>query len=129
MNVRVRAILAAAALAAAIAPLGARAASGNIASLDLATRQYDPATAGQYEGRLRLRITPDGVVAGSFMNTEGSITTVIGGLTGTKIWIDLAAGSPGLQRLFRGTLTGGKLRATAPHGIDTWILEGTPYPR
>jgi hypothetical protein len=129
MDMRAGFAAAAVALAAAIGPAPVPAATATPATLDLQTRQYDPMQAGEYDGRLRLRIGAGGTVSGWFMNTEGAITTVTGGIDGTTIWIDLAAGSPSLLRFFRGTLVEGKLQATAPHGIDTWILEGKPVAR
>lgn len=99
------------------------------ATLVLNTRQFDPQSAGEYDGRLRLHVASDGVVSGTFMNTEGGVSDVTGGLTGTKIWLDLAAGSASLRRYFTGTLVDGTLHATARHGPSTWILEGTPAQR
>jgi hypothetical protein len=80
--------------------------------------------AGEYDGRLRIRITPDGILNGSFMDTEGHISDVTGGLDGTKVWIDLGHASPG-QHYFNGTLIDGKLEAGATRGMHTWKLEGT----
>jgi hypothetical protein len=114
------------ALTAAFAPLPTVAAGGDVASYDLATRQFDPLSAGEYDGRLRIRITSDGIVGGTFMTTEGALSNVTGGLNGTKIWLQLGDHTP-LERTFQGTLVDGKLTATAMgRGLHSWTLEGTP---
>jgi len=129
MKTRAIAALSVLALTAAFAPLPTIAAGGNVVSYDLTTRQYDPLRAGEYDGRLRIRITPDGIVGGTFMTTEGTLSSVIGGLTGTKIWLQLGESTP-LERTFQGTLVDGKLTATAMgRGLHSWTLEGTPTSR
>jgi len=120
-----RAFLTALALTAA-AGSGAAGAAGQTAAYLLNTRQFDPASGGEYDGRLRLRITPDGIVSGTFMTTEGRITTVTGSLTGMQIRLDLDADSPGLRRYFSGTFVDGKRDASARHGLGRWVLEGRP---
>jgi hypothetical protein len=126
MKTRAIAALAVLALTAAFAPLPTLAADGNAVSYNLATRQFDPMTAGEYDGRLRLRITPDGIVSGTFLTSEGKLTGVSGGLSGTKIWLQLGDRGP-IGRIFEGTLVDGKLTASASgHGLHSWTLEGTP---
>ncbi len=119
-------VLTAAAMLAATTGTATIARADTATSLVLKTRQFDRSSAGEYDGLLRLQIRPDGAISGTFMNTEGNIATVWGGLKGTAIWLDLAADSPSLRRYFTGTLIDGKLEASAPHGLDTWTLEGTP---
>ncbi len=126
MKTGVLATLSVLALAAAIAPIPTLAADKNAASYDLATRRFDPMAAGEFDGRMRLRVTSDGIVSGTFMNTEGKISHVIGGLTGTKIWLQIGDHRAVRQLTYNGTLIDGKLNVTAPHGLHTWILEGTP---
>ena len=93
MKARAIATLSVLALSTAFASLNALPATGTTVSYDLATREYDMMSAGEYDGRLQLRITPDGIVSGTFMNTEGRISDVTGGLTGTKIWIRIGNSS------------------------------------
>jgi hypothetical protein len=127
MKARAIATLSVLALAAAIAPLPGHAASGTVVNYDLKTREVDLMSAGEYDGRLRLRIAPDGIVGGTFMNTEGRTSFITGGLDGTKIWLDLGNSSAIGHRTYNGTLIDGKLEATAPgRGLHTWTLEGTP---
>jgi hypothetical protein len=118
--------LAALVLATTLQPIAVRAETATTQNLDLTTRQFDVMSAGEFEGRLRMRITPDGIVAGTFMDSEGGLSSIIGGLDGTKIWIDLGNAAPTSQHLFNGTLIDGKLEAGAAHGLHTWTLEGTP---
>jgi hypothetical protein len=82
--------------------------------------------AGEYDGRLRMEIRPDGIVGGSFINTEGQTSLITGGIQGTKIWLDLGFASAVGHRTYNGTLVDGKLEATAPgRGFHNWTLEGT----
>ena len=113
------------AVAALVLPAVARADSAQRA-YDFETRQTDELSAGEYDGRLRMRIGSDGIVSGTFTNTEGQFSSIIGGVTGTKIWIDIGNASPTSEHLFNGTFTGDKLLATAPHGLHVWTLEGSP---
>ncbi len=127
MKARAIATLAVLALTAAFAPLTALPASASAMSYDLTTREYSPESAGEYDGRLRLSISDDGIVSGTFMNTEGQIVQVTGGMTGTKIWLLIGNGSRIQNHYFNGTLVDGKLTATAPgNGLHTWTLEGKP---
>jgi hypothetical protein len=126
MKLRAIAALSVLALAAAFAPLPSVAAAGDAVSYDLSTRQFDPLSAGEYDGRLRLRVSADGIVNGTFMTTEGALSNVTGGLNGAKIWLQLGDRTP-LERTFQGTFIDGKLSATAQgHGLHSWTLEGTP---
>jgi hypothetical protein len=128
MKARALAALAVLTLAAAIAPLPARAAAGPTLSYDLVTRETDAVSAGEYDGRMRLRISSDGIVSGTFMNTEGQVTDVTGGMTGTKIWIQIGNSSRiGQRNYFNGTFIDGKLTGQAPTtGRHIWSIEGTP---
>jgi hypothetical protein len=127
---RALAMLPALMLAAALAPATVRAESAP-ATYDLNTRQTDVMSAGEYDGRLKIRISADGIISGTFWDTEGRVSGVNGGLDGTKLWIDLGNASPTSQHLFTGTLVDGKLLASAQHdrGLHTWTLEGAPASR
>ena len=129
MSKRARAAFGAIAFAAVLSPAGSWAATATTTSYDLMTRQTDIVTGGEYDGRLRLRVSPEGIVAGSFVTTEGRISQVSGGIEGSNIWIDLHAGSPGTAGVFSGTLVDGKLLATRTRGMHTWQLEGTAAAR
>jgi hypothetical protein len=126
MKTRALAALSVLAFTAAIAPLTALPSSGDSVSYDLATRQYDPSRGGEYTGRMRLRISPDGIVSGTFMNTEGRVSSVVGGLTGENVWFQIGNAPATRQATFNGTLIDGRLKATAPHGRDRWFFEGVP---
>jgi hypothetical protein len=123
---RLQAIIGTAFLSAALVPVTAFAGTATTGSFDLATRQTDSDAGGEYDGRLRIKISDDGIVAGTFMDTEGMISTVAGGIDDTKIWIDLRAASPGTSGIYNGTFSAGKLVATRFHGTHTLTLEGSP---
>jgi hypothetical protein len=127
MKARAIATLTVLALTAAFAPLTALPATAPAMSYDLNTREYDPISAGEYDGRLRLSISADGIVYGSFMDTEGHISQVTGGMKGEKIWLIIGNGDRLQNHYFNGTLVDGKLLANAPgNGLHTWTLEGKP---
>jgi hypothetical protein len=126
MMTRAIAALSVLAATAALAPLPANAADNFVTNYDLATRQFDPLSPGEYDGRLRIRITSDGIVGGTFLTTEGQLSNVTGGLNGTKIWLPLGDRTP-IGRTFQGTFVDGKLSATAQgRGLHSWTLEGNP---
>ncbi len=120
MKARAIATLSVLALTAAFAPLIGLAASAPAMSYDLNTREYDPISAGEYDGRLRLSISADGIVYGSFMNTEGRLSEVTGGMKGRE---NLAPDrqqrpdpEPLLQRHARGRQARGhRARQRTPH--------------
>jgi hypothetical protein len=73
------------------------------------------------------RSQADGIVSGSFMDTEGQLSQVTGGMKGEKIWLLIGNGARIQNHYFNGTLVDGKLLATAPgNGLRTWTLEGKP---
>lgn len=110
-----------------VAPLTAPAATGPVTNYDLTTRETATMRPGEYDGRLRLQITSDGIVSGTFMTTEGELSDVVGGLNGDKIWLQFERGTIPSHRIFSGTFAGGKLSVTAQGtGLDTWTLRGTP---
>ncbi len=114
-------------LVAAVVPDSAGASTDVQQSYVLSTWQKDVAAGGQYNGLLRLFIQPNGVVSGTMMTTQGDLSQVVGGLNGTKIWLQIGNQSPGLQKTYEGTFVAGKLLATAQGaGLHTWTLEGEP---
>jgi hypothetical protein len=130
MKARVIAALAALALTAAFA-LPALAAPSTTVSYNFNVREYDSLTAGEYQGRMRIRFSPDGIVYGTFLNSEGQVSSVTGGLHGTKIWLQIGNGSFIGRRYFNGTLIDGKIKALAPPTsvFHLWNLEATPISR
>jgi len=129
MKTRMIATLSALALAAALAALPSLAANGGAKVYNLTTRQYDSFSAGEYDGRMRIQVSPGGLIGGTFIDSEGHVANVIGGLTGTKIWLQIGNRSAPRQLTFNGTFVDGKLKAMAPHGLHDWTLEGTPASR
>ncbi|HEV8023176.1 MAG TPA: hypothetical protein VGP41_18015 [Candidatus Lustribacter sp.] len=129
MKARALATLSVLALATAFAPLTVRAASGQAVTYDLTTRETGSMKAGEYQGRLRMTVEANGIITGWFTNTQGSISNVIGGVDGSKIWIQIGdAGMIG-RNFYQGTFVGGKIEATAPNTsrtLNTWSLEATP---
>ena len=120
---RAHSILTTLAMAAILVPATVQSVMAAPAAYDFMTKQTDVMSAGEYDGRLKIRIGDDGIVTGTFWDTEGHFSGVSGGLDGTKLWIDLGSASPTGRHLFTGTLIDGKLVATAPHGLHTWTLE------
>jgi hypothetical protein len=112
-------------LTTALLPASAFAAGAPAVHYDLATRQTDTDAGGEYDGRLRITVSSTGIISGSYIDTEGDISTVAGGLDGTKIWLDMHAASAGTSGIFNGTFSNGKLRATHAHGLHTLTLEGS----
>jgi hypothetical protein len=127
MKTRVIATLSALALAAALAPLTALPATGPTASYNLTTREYDADSAGEFDGRMHLNISSDGIVYGTYMNTEGQTAVISGGVEGTKIWIQIGHGGLIGHNYFDGSLVNGVLEAKARGtGFHLWTLEGKP---
>jgi hypothetical protein len=129
MKLRALVTLSVLALATAFAPLTVQAASGPAVSYDLMTRETGSMKAGEYQGRLRMTVEPNGVITGSFTNTQGSISSVIGGVDGSKIWIQIGTAGMIGRNFYQGTFVDGKIEATAPntsHTLNTWSLEATP---
>jgi hypothetical protein len=112
-------------LAAALAPAAVRAEPAQAVTYDLQTRQTDTWEGGEWDGRLRIQVSPGGIVSGTFMNSNSQISNVVGGLDGSKLWIDLGSAAPTSQRLFWGTFSEGKLVVSAGRGLHAWTVEGT----
>jgi hypothetical protein len=85
-------------------------------TLVLSTKMVHRLRAGEYDGRLRLSVTPNGIISGSYQDGSGGLpSSVVGGVTAGKLWIDIAGTH------FVGTMNG----AT----IDAWssgVAAGAP---
>jgi hypothetical protein len=80
--------------------------------------------AGEYDGVMHLTISPDGTVSGWYRSVDvGTIRTVVGGLDGTKLWLDL-----GGRSLFdiQGTYENGKIVASTFSGDELYTFTATP---
>ncbi len=83
-----------------------------------------PAGAGGYDGTLKLRIDPSGIIDGIYRpNGSGPFVQVSGGLSGDRIWLDLGNGRGGriTGRYRNGWIVGG----TFVHGRP-WDFSATP---
>lgn len=127
MTSKIRSAAAAAALLGAlaipaIAP-AATTATAQTQSYTIPTKLTDRYHAGEYDGLLRLRISPDGIVQGTYQPSDGGILSVTGGL-GAKntIWLDVGNGIRALH--VTGTFENGVLRTTAAiPGPDVYELD------
>lgn len=125
MKARISAALSGLALALALAPLSVSAAARPTQTYDLVTHETDAISPGEIEGRLHISISPDGIVYGTFIDSQGRIQSVSGGLEGTKIWLQI--GQNIIHNSFTGTLIDGVLTAKAPvTGLHEWTLRGEP---
>ncbi len=80
--------------------------------------------AGEYDGVLHLTIEPDGAINGWYREADvGRIRTVIGGLDGNKIWLDLGTGN---SVDLNGTFDGGKITASTYLGDQLYTFTATP---
>jgi hypothetical protein len=116
MTSKIRSAAVAAALLGALAlPASALAATTSTAqtqSYTIPTKLTDRYHAGEYDGLLRLRISPDGIVQGTYQPSDGGIVEVTGGLDGKNdIWLDLGNGIRALH--VTGTFRNGVLQTTA----------------
>ncbi|HEX3464124.1 MAG TPA: hypothetical protein VHS78_08775 [Candidatus Elarobacter sp.] len=115
MTSKIRSAAAAAAMLAALAvPAGAFAAtttSAQTQSYTFPTTLTDRYHAGEYDGLLRLHISPGGIVQGTYQPSDGGIRSVTGGLDGKNIWLDIGGGIHALH--VTGTFQNGVLRTTA----------------
>jgi hypothetical protein len=61
------------------------------ASYTTALTQVAPVSIpGEFDGRLKLTVSPDGIVSGYYIPTdEGSIVPVVGGVQNGKYWMDI----------------------------------------
>jgi hypothetical protein len=129
-----RVLASAAALLSFASPAGAVGRSqDSTVTLNAALVEINPPGAGALEGALVLRISPDGIVEGTYRPVDsGSLRNVTGGLTGNQIWLDI-----GDSRVIHieGTYENGKIVGytyfDGPHvGIDRgpreYRFEATP---
>jgi hypothetical protein len=115
MTSKIRTTAAAAGMLAALAlPASALAATTTTAQTQqytIPTKLTDRYHAGEYDGVLRLRISPDGIVQGTYQPSDGGLVSVTGGLDGRQIWLDVGNGIRALH--LTGTFRNGVLRTTA----------------
>ncbi|HLJ83630.1 MAG TPA: hypothetical protein VKT51_05600 [Candidatus Eremiobacteraceae bacterium] len=110
----------AAVLAMAVTP--ALAASPTTYSTTITQVQPGP-TAGEYDGKLQLSISPDGIISGYYIpEYDGSFVPVTGGEQNGSYWLDIA-GSTDLH-IYGRVDTDGSLVGTATTMPDT-NLDGT----
>jgi hypothetical protein len=86
----------------------------------------NPSAAGQIEGVLRIRITPDGFINGYYRMDDrgGAMRPVVGGLQGERIWLDIGSGFNAMH--VDGTYDNGKIVGYT-HVLAPW--RGDPrYP-
>jgi hypothetical protein len=111
-------------LSGAMLPLGASAMqSSQQYTFDTAIRNDQQA--GEIDGRLTLRVSPDGIVQGEYRNYDvGGLKPVAGGLNGDRIWFTI-----GLENQVRvvGTLRDGVLHGIVQKpGIATITFDSVP---
>jgi hypothetical protein len=120
----IAAIVAAAVLCLPVAAQATPAANGT-RTLVLESRITQLLHAGEIDGRIRITITADGTIQGSYRDEEtGHLSDVIGGVDdGNKVWLEV--GEFGRYH-FTGTLTGTTIDVTAFHDGDDIRLVATP---
>jgi hypothetical protein len=130
-----RTLSAALAAAALSLPLAAHAATTTSAAgapastartLVLSSRLVQDWHAGEIDGRMRLTITPDGIISGYYRSDDGGwISSVQGGVdAANNVWLEVDALDE--RSPFTGTLIGTTIDATAYHGADPLHLIATP---
>jgi len=94
-------------------------------TLVLTSRIVQALRAGEIDGRMRLTISRDGTLTGSYRDEDtGAISDVTGGVdAGNKLWLDIGDGFGRFH--FTGTLTGTTIDASAYHGVDDLHLIAT----
>jgi hypothetical protein len=78
---------------------------------------------GSLDGQLRIRVSPGGIVQGIYRPVDGGIQSVTGGITGNKIWLDLADGG---ALHVTGTLKDGKIVGGALISERDYRFTATP---
>ncbi len=110
-----------------VAPASATPTNGTTPSVTFNTQLIpQDRGAGAYDGVLHLDFAPGGIVNGWFRSDdEGVAHPIMGGLNGTKLWLDL---SPGNIRLFEinGTYVNGKIDGVTFQGDQTYAFTATP---
>ncbi|HKW09548.1 MAG TPA: hypothetical protein VJO33_04160 [Gemmatimonadaceae bacterium] len=71
--------------------VAAAAQSGTSTTYTTALTQVEPVPAsGEFDGRLKLTVTPDGIVSGYYFPMDsGTIVSVVGGERNGKYWMDI----------------------------------------
>jgi hypothetical protein len=100
-----------------------------LATKDMSSLTFDTALApqyygaGEYDGVLYLKFGPHGIVNGWYRPDDvGEPESVIGGLTGNKLWLDL--GRPGLHDI-QATFEGGIIRGGTYLGNQVYSFKAT----
>jgi hypothetical protein len=103
-----RVMAGAAGLALLAAPAGAvQFNSSSTLTFDTSLVQVEPNGAGESDGTLRVRISPDGIVQGYYRPVDsGAFREVTGGVNGDQIWLDI--GDNGTIHI-EGTYQNGKI--------------------
>jgi hypothetical protein len=120
-------ILAAAASAAALSLPLATSAAPTARTLVLESRVMQQMHAGEFDGRMRLVVTSDGIINGTYQDEDtGLLSNVIGGVdpAGNNLWLEV--GGPFARDHFVGTLKGTTIDADAYHGADPYHLIAKP---
>lgn len=112
-------------LAALTLPLASSAAvTSSPQSYVFQTRLIESFHPGEYDGTMRVTVYPDGIVSGTFQDSDGGVRNVTGGLNGTSIWLDIGANHS--LHLY-GTFKNGTISATANlPGPDSYTFIATP---
>jgi hypothetical protein len=100
-----------------LTPLGADAESAE-RSYSISTRIIEQApSVGEYDGSLRLRITPDGIISGYYRPDDNPrFISVSGGVTGQNFWLEIGTFASTPVR-FSGTFNNGKIAADSNRPI------------
>lgn len=78
----------------------------------------------EFDGRMRLLVTPDGIISGTYEAEDGERSRVTGGVdAANKLWLEIT-GLRGYHWV--GTLNNGTIDATALRRKDDWHLVTTP---
>jgi hypothetical protein len=127
---RITALIAFLAGAGVATPFPAMAAVQHTGSFTFATTLTDVRdnVPGAYEGILNLHISQDGIIQGTYRSLdEGTDRPVTGGLTGTKVWLEIGDFD---SMHIDGTFAGGKITGyTQLPGYLQYEFDATPVQR
>ncbi|HKW45728.1 MAG TPA: hypothetical protein VJN22_08720 [Candidatus Eremiobacteraceae bacterium] len=101
-------------------PIAVSAQSSTSAAYTTALTQIEPVPApGEFDGRLKLTVTPDGIVSGYYFPMDsGTIVSVVGGEKNGKYWMDI--GGRTQLHVYAERVKDGSLVGTAtpmPHSV------------
>ena len=91
--------------------------------LNLDTKLIPPLGAGNYEGTLQLTVSKNGIVNGYYRPNGESFNSVVGGLNGDEIWLDI--GYNGGMHI-SGRLQGGKIVGSTFIGTRLFDFKASP---